>query len=417
MKPAPSLTPDGNPWQFYYDARLNRYKIDRGGSVRYLLWEGLNLMEERDNGGALVARYTYGYSPIYGIGNVVEIYLQATGLTYTLAMDHRGTGHVLLDNTGAEIGRRYYDAFGVILGETGSWPVDLAYQTNWQTIKIGSKWWGLSAARMYDFASGVFSQRDPVPNMIKVIDMSDAHVLGVFENTKLAEAALLGVFASHNDHAAYAKWFMNTYRAWSDDPISQIDITGLSGYDPGYLDACKARAFSPTPRTTLLPRRDDVSQRLKSMLMAGYAFWRDAPRTGVCFGAQPGSGADIAENMCGSPTAAKVVQGAGIIAIAATTVAVAALASEGLASRGLYNVGKTIQDRAMSYPFSGSRWFSPLQTNALLNTGRLANYAGSATALGKLYNWATTFYYGGEGQGEVVYNWVTRTVIHCNPFK
>ncbi len=40
------------------------------------------------------------------------------------------------------------------------WPVELGYQTNWQTVNIGGKWWGLSAARVYDFATGRFTQRD-----------------------------------------------------------------------------------------------------------------------------------------------------------------------------------------------------------------------------------------------------------------
>src|SRR5205814_2311834 len=100
--------------------------------------------------------------------------------------DHRGTGHVLLDDTATEIGRRYYDAFGVILGETGTWPVDLAYQTNWQTIKIGTKWWGLSAARLYDFAIGAFTQRDPLPNIGKTIRSTFGNAMGIFEYTKLS---------------------------------------------------------------------------------------------------------------------------------------------------------------------------------------------------------------------------------------
>ena len=180
-----SITPpvaDGNAWNFNYDSRLNRYKIDKGGgTISYLLWDGLNMMEERDGAGALVGRYTYGYSPIAGIGNCVEIYLQSTATTYAIAMDHRGTGHVLLDGTGAEVGRRYYDAFGVILGQTGTWPVALGYQSNWQTVQIGSKWWGLSAARVYDFATGQFTQRDVLPNLLRVVSAAPGNAIGIFD--------------------------------------------------------------------------------------------------------------------------------------------------------------------------------------------------------------------------------------------
>ena len=131
--------------------------------MRYLLWDGLNVMEERNSDGTLYARYTYGYSPIYGIGSCVEVFVPGSpDKTYTLVMDHRGTAYVLLDESGAEVGRRFYDAFGVLLGQTGSWPLDLGYQANWLTVHIGAKWWALSAARLYDFATGRFTQRDSV---------------------------------------------------------------------------------------------------------------------------------------------------------------------------------------------------------------------------------------------------------------
>jgi RHS repeat-associated protein len=154
---------EGAAWEFKYDGQLNRYWMNRGGTERYLLWDGLNCLEERNADGSLHARYTYGMTQIYGIGSCVEIYKPgAPDKWYTLIMDHRGTAYAILDENGAEIGRRQYDAFGVILSETGTWPTDLAYQTNWQTVQIGNKWWGISAARMYDFSTGRFGQRDPI---------------------------------------------------------------------------------------------------------------------------------------------------------------------------------------------------------------------------------------------------------------
>jgi RHS repeat-associated protein len=42
------------------------------------------------------------------------------------------------------------------------WRAEFCYQSNWQTVQIGSKWWGLSAARLYDFTAGRFTQRDPI---------------------------------------------------------------------------------------------------------------------------------------------------------------------------------------------------------------------------------------------------------------
>lgn len=128
--------------------------------MRFLLWDGLNCLEERLESGDLVARYCYGYSKIYGIGSCVEIYLAAQNDTYTLVMDHRGTATVLLNSAGTPVAFRQYNAFVEILCQVGTWLVDYGFQTNWMSMKIGRKWWGLSAARVYDFAIGRFTQRD-----------------------------------------------------------------------------------------------------------------------------------------------------------------------------------------------------------------------------------------------------------------
>ena len=190
------ITPvSGSPWNFYYDSRLNRYRIDRGGTDSYYLWDGLNLLEERTSGGALVARYTYGYSRINSIGNICEIFKPGTpDKTYTLALDHRGTANVLLDESQTEIGRRLYDAFGRIISETGTWPVDVGYSSNWLWVKIGDKWYGLSKYRLYDPETGTFLSRD-------------------FLN------------------------YLNKYRAFGNNPVGQVDRDGLFSIDPATIDS------------------------------------------------------------------------------------------------------------------------------------------------------------------------------------
>jgi len=170
-------------------------------------------------------------SPIYGIGSCVEIYVPGTpDKTYTLVMDHCGTGHVLLDETGAETGRRYYDAFGVLLGETGSWPVDLGYQSNWLTIKIGNKWWGLSAARLYDFATGRFVQRDVLPDLLKLLTPGKRNASGIYSNTSFAAQIATTNSIAGRDHTTYAEWFLNRYCAWSSEPVGEIDVAGLGAW-------------------------------------------------------------------------------------------------------------------------------------------------------------------------------------------
>jgi len=190
--------PTGNAWAFDYDGQLNRYKIDRGGGdVRTLLWDGLNCLEERDSSGVLLTRYTYGYTPIYGIGSCVEIYRRVGGayVTNTLLMDHRGTASVLLDGTGAAVAWRHYNAFGEIVVDSGTWPVDLGYQTNWMTVTIGTKLWGLSAARMYDFTTGRFTQRDPLPNLVRA-SRGQGQIQGVTEKTKFYPSILVNLIRS-----------------------------------------------------------------------------------------------------------------------------------------------------------------------------------------------------------------------------
>jgi RHS repeat-associated protein len=164
---------EGAAWEFDYDG------INRGGTERNLLWDGLNCLEKRNvSDGSLHARYTYGYTQIYGIGSCVEIYQPGSAdKWYTLVMDHRGTAYAILDENGTEIGRRQYDAFGVILSQTGTWPTDLSYQTNWQTLQIGNKWWGLSAARLYDFETGRFVSRDFLSKLNKYSYSRDNPVL------------------------------------------------------------------------------------------------------------------------------------------------------------------------------------------------------------------------------------------------
>jgi hypothetical protein len=135
--------PTGNPWNFYYepvpvgpspyplpqrgrgettaayrnrlyDGQLNRYCIDKGGTATYYLWDGLNLLEERAADGSLVARYTHGATPIYGIGSVAEVERHVGEATYFqyLVMDHRGTAYKVTDEAGATQIAYTLDAFG-----------------------------------------------------------------------------------------------------------------------------------------------------------------------------------------------------------------------------------------------------------------------------------------------------------------
>jgi RHS repeat-associated protein len=160
---------------------------------------GLNLLEERAADGSLLARYTHGHTPIYGIGSVVEVERHVGEATYFqyLVMDHRGTAYKVTDEAGATQIAYTLDAFGRELaapaGADPNIPNDLVYQTNWLTIKVGGAWYGLSRFRLYDPATGVFLSRDFLR-------------------------------------------FLNKYRCWSNNPGNQVDRNGLLSSQPPVRD-------------------------------------------------------------------------------------------------------------------------------------------------------------------------------------
>jgi YD repeat-containing protein len=221
--------PTGNPWNFYYDGQLNRYRIDRGGTDSYFLWDGLNLLEERDGSGNLVARYTHGYTRIPGIGSIVEIYKPGTpNKTYYLAMDHRGSAYVISDESQTEIGRRQYDAFGRVLSQTGTWPVDVGYQSGWLELSISGRRLLFSPSRLYDPETGRFLGRDPLPSAAKVVSASSGSVMGVYARTKFASRIIEAVLSRQGLSELRS---MNLYLYSANCPVSWLDLLGLMSVD------------------------------------------------------------------------------------------------------------------------------------------------------------------------------------------
>lgn len=179
------------PTQFFYDGRLNRYLINQAGTPTYYLWDGLNQLEERNADGALKARYTHGNYRQYGIGSVVEVERVANSTTYFqyLHMDHRGTAYAVTDASQSTQLSYVQDAFGTQLAATGganpNVPNNLIYQSNWLTLQVGGRNYGVSRYRLYDPDLGTFLSRDFLP-------------------------------------------FLNKYRAWSNNPTGQVDRDGLA---------------------------------------------------------------------------------------------------------------------------------------------------------------------------------------------
>jgi hypothetical protein len=188
--------PTGNPWNFYYDGQLNRYCIDKGGEATYYLWDGLNLLEERAADGSLIARYTHGATPIYGIGSVVEVERHVGEATYFqyLVMDHRGTAYKVTDEAGATQIAYTLDAFGRQLaapaGLDPNVPNELVYQTNWVSLRLANLYLVSSASRLYHPSTGVYLQQDPLAIVAALNRGSSLEGLGRWRATKFAAELL-----------------------------------------------------------------------------------------------------------------------------------------------------------------------------------------------------------------------------------
>lgn len=223
----PSGTTD--QWTCDYDARLNRYKSKNGTAAeKYNIFEGLKLLEERNTSGdAVTARNVHGVSTVPDIGTLVEVNVDIAGIQqHAPIMDHRGTIYKLTNASGGVAYARQYDAFGVILSADAGWPTDLGYQTNWKMLKIGSKTLCISGSRVYDPDIGRFVRSDPVSTAMKVCK-AGGNAIGIYAGTRLAVPVLTSLFLGALNNADYSKWFLNTYRAWSCDPVGEVDVFGM----------------------------------------------------------------------------------------------------------------------------------------------------------------------------------------------
>jgi RHS repeat-associated protein len=157
--------------RFYYDADQRRYAMEDSNGLSYFTWDtnGLNLLEERDSEGAVVAEYTHGHTPIEGIGSVTAIRQVTPDGTYYMypAYDHRGTVAKLCK-------RKALDGYYNLYPYTNAWGQNPTYTENGPTprMQYQSNWiWltdspnrnlFLTPTRIYHAGLGRFVQRDPI---------------------------------------------------------------------------------------------------------------------------------------------------------------------------------------------------------------------------------------------------------------
>jgi RHS repeat-associated protein len=166
---ARTLWRDASFTYYYYDGRLQRYALNKNGTINYFLWDNLDLLQELKADGTVQEEYTQAKSPIAGIGQLVETNRPgATPQKIYPVMDPRGTITKYIQSDGNTVlASREYDAFGTIIpnSPSGTWPGIFGYQGQaWQEILSADKAQRLllSPTRVYDPVDGRFVSKDPL---------------------------------------------------------------------------------------------------------------------------------------------------------------------------------------------------------------------------------------------------------------
>ncbi len=148
---------------FYYDSQLHRYAIEDSNGLAYFTWDsnGLNLLAEKDASGNTTAQYTHGYTPIQGIGSLVEAKKEIDSCTYQYPIyDNRGTVVKLVDENAQTIEKYHYNAWGFPFQYDDKARNRFGWQSNWIQLPISNAELLLSPTRIYSAKDGIFLQRD-----------------------------------------------------------------------------------------------------------------------------------------------------------------------------------------------------------------------------------------------------------------
>ena len=119
-----------------YDATGKLAWKDVDGTPTYFGYDGLDVLVERNAAGVTVGEYTYGESVVPAIGNLAEA--EVDGARYIPVFNHVGDLVAVLDANGAVVYRCWYDAFGRVLGETGTNPLPFGHHGPCQMKRAGA---------------------------------------------------------------------------------------------------------------------------------------------------------------------------------------------------------------------------------------------------------------------------------------
>ena len=163
--------PTGSPTVYVYDGDGKRVKEISGTNVATYLYDGMNVIIERNTSGTTLYSYTRGVSNGGGISGIISMNKYSTKhkLSSIWYYHYDGSGNVVaLTNTTGKVVQTYsYDAYGNLLAKTRSSPNSYMFSTKEYDSKSGLYYFG---ARYYDPEIGRWLSKDPLgmidgPNM------------------------------------------------------------------------------------------------------------------------------------------------------------------------------------------------------------------------------------------------------------
>jgi RHS repeat-associated protein len=357
------LTNGASCEKYGYDALGRRVITVSGGVTNFHVYDGLNVLADTDATGGVLRVYGHGA----GIDHLLTMTVYTSGMakTYYYLTDQLGSVHALADEVGNVVESYRFDAWGKVTGiydPNGNHLSESAYGNRflWQGREYSYRTeLYYFRARWYDPVMGRWLSNDPI-----------------------------GISGG-----------LNQYVFCGNNPVNFVDPYGLWAEEWAFWnpDSAVGRQFV------------SIGDAIGSTLAR--PFYPEGART-VWQEAVNNSGQSLLDESCAGKGARRAYWGAIGVSAAANAAAGWMIGTEALAANGSFNVANTILNRTAS-PFlrnDGSRWFSQAQAEALMNGPRLAN-----TGQG-VRNLLTTFRYANSGNGEVVLNWITRTVVHANPF-
>lgn len=142
--------PDGNKWASPLGRRVQ--KGSSGGTTNYL-YDGRDIVEEVDNSGSVLARFTQSR-------NIDEPLAQLrSGITSYYESDGLGSVSSLTNSSGTIAGTYTYDSFGNLSASTGTLINPLRYTAREFDSDAGLYYY---RARYYDPTAGRFLSEDPI---------------------------------------------------------------------------------------------------------------------------------------------------------------------------------------------------------------------------------------------------------------